>query len=69
MAPEVYANEQYTHKVDVFSFGVLAYEMLAKKRAYAEKASTGLWTRHDMIWRGMTWHGVVWRSITWLDVA
>ena len=40
MAPEVWAHEHYTHKVDVFSFGVLCYELLAKKRAYADVLMT-----------------------------
>ena len=41
MAPEVWANSPgYTHKVDVFSFGILCFEMLAKKSAYAERYLT-----------------------------
>lgn len=34
MAPEVFRNEQYDHKVDMFSFAILSYELLARKRAY-----------------------------------
>ena len=34
MAPEVYLNRSYDHRVDVFSFSVLAYEVLARRRAY-----------------------------------
>ena len=41
MAPEVWANSPgYTHKVDVFSFGILCFEMVAKKSAYAERYLT-----------------------------
>jgi len=40
MAPEVYGSENYTHKVDVFSFGILAYELLSRTRAYAENLLT-----------------------------
>ena len=40
MAPEVLspATRRYTHKVDVFSFGIVAYELLMRKRAYADLA-------------------------------
>jgi len=34
MAPEVWASEPYTHKVDVFSFAILAFELLSRTRAY-----------------------------------
>lgn len=34
MAPEVFRNDRYSHKVDIFSFGILAYEVLARCRAY-----------------------------------
>ncbi|KAL1496177.1 hypothetical protein AB1Y20_014794 [Prymnesium parvum] len=39
MAPELHVlheREDFTNKVDVFSFGILAYELLSRKRAYAE---------------------------------
>ena len=36
MAPEVWAASQsYTTKIDVFSFAILAWEVLARKRAYS----------------------------------
>ena len=34
MAPEMWASEPYTHKVDVFSFAILAFELLSRTRAY-----------------------------------
>jgi len=34
MAPEVYAHEPYDCKVDVFSFSIVAYEILSRSRAY-----------------------------------
>ena len=37
MAPEVHRHQQYDQKVDVFSFGVLACEVLSRRRAYAER--------------------------------
>ena len=37
MAPEVFSHQQYSHKVDVFSFSVVVYELLSKKRAYHER--------------------------------
>ena len=36
MAPEVLRRENYTHKADVFSFGVVLYEMFSGMRAYAD---------------------------------
>ena len=40
MAPEVWAARNYDHRADIFSFGVLAYEVLARKRAYSDKYMT-----------------------------
>ena len=34
MAPEVFAHEPYDSKVDVFSFAIVAYEVLSRSRAY-----------------------------------
>lgn len=38
MAPECYSNHEhgYTNKIDVFSFAILAHELLTRKRAYAD---------------------------------
>ena len=33
---EVFKNLPYSHKVDVFSFAILAYEVLARRRAYSQ---------------------------------
>ncbi|KAG2482383.1 hypothetical protein HYH03_018679 [Edaphochlamys debaryana] len=56
MAPEMYRNEPYTEKVDVFSFGVIFFELLSRYQtvcaislagteeeieSYAHKVSTG----------------------------
>ncbi|KAJ1627234.1 kinase-like domain-containing protein [Pavlovales sp. CCMP2436] len=41
MAPENWAGESYTYKVDVFSYGILAYELLSGKRAYGELVMNG----------------------------
>jgi len=40
MAPEVWAARTYDHRADLFSFAVLAYELLARRRAYADKYMT-----------------------------
>lgn len=34
MAPEVFAHQAYGSKVDVFSFAIVAYEVLSRSRAY-----------------------------------
>eukprot|EP00304_Pavlova_gyrans_P011894 CAMPEP_0206044028 /NCGR_PEP_ID=MMETSP1466-20131121/11350_1 /ASSEMBLY_ACC=CAM_ASM_001126 /TAXON_ID=44452 /ORGANISM="Pavlova gyrans, Strain CCMP608" /LENGTH=567 /DNA_ID=CAMNT_0053418907 /DNA_START=24 /DNA_END=1727 /DNA_ORIENTATION=+ len=36
MAPENYRGEAYTHTVDQYSFGILAYELLRRERAYID---------------------------------
>lgn len=40
MAPEMWNDEVYSHKVDVFSFAILAYELLSRKRAYDDNFMT-----------------------------
>lgn len=41
MAPENWAGTSYTYKVDVFSFAILAYEVLSGQRAYGELMMNG----------------------------
>lgn len=36
MAPEVYRSEEYSRRVDVFAYGVMAWEVLAGRRAYTQ---------------------------------
>ena len=36
MAPEVIENKQYTLKADVFSFGIIMWEMCTRKTPYSE---------------------------------
>ena len=40
MAPEVWAARDYDLRADVYSFAVLAYEVLSKRRAYSERYMT-----------------------------
>lgn len=40
-APENWKNLPYSHRVDTFSFGVLAWEVLSQSRAYADLYFTG----------------------------
>ena len=37
MAPEMYENEEYTFSVDVWSIGILLYELLHKRSPFEEK--------------------------------
>ncbi len=37
MAPEILEGQDYDYTVDVYSFGILLYEILFKKRPYLEK--------------------------------
>lgn len=36
MAPEVIENKQYTLKADVFSYGIIIWEILTRKTPYAD---------------------------------
>jgi serine/threonine protein kinase len=36
VAPEIFRNEPYDEKVDVYSFGILMWEVLAAKKPYAD---------------------------------
>mmetsp|Transcript_11448 Transcript_11448/g.29764 ORF Transcript_11448/g.29764 Transcript_11448/m.29764 type:complete len:464 (+) Transcript_11448:56-1447(+) len=40
MAPEVWRSEPYSQRVDVFSFGILAWEVLCSQRAYTDRLFT-----------------------------
>ena len=37
VAPEIFRNEAYDEKVDVYSFGILVWEILAARKPYSEK--------------------------------
>lgn len=41
MAPEVYRREPYNHKVDVFSFGAIMYELLSRSLLALDEISKG----------------------------
>ena len=34
MAPEIWLNEEYDNKVDIWAMGILLYEMIMKKRPF-----------------------------------
>ena len=36
MAPELYSKEKYNEKVDIYSFGIVLYELFTERQAYAE---------------------------------
>lgn len=36
MAPEIYMNNPYTSKVDVYAFGMLLYQLISKKEPFGE---------------------------------
>ena len=46
MAPEIYLGEQSTGKSDVYSLGVLAYEVLGHERPFRAASYDGLMTAH-----------------------
>lgn len=37
MAPEVLNNKSYTHKADVYSFGIVMYEIICRETPYKGK--------------------------------
>jgi len=36
LAPEIISNQKYTEKADVYSFGIIIWELLARKVPFAE---------------------------------
>ena len=54
MAPEVLMRENYSHKADVFSFGIVLYELFSGKRSYTapEYASMSIAILNDAILHG-----------------
>ncbi|KAH3767115.1 mitogen-activated protein kinase kinase kinase [Pelomyxa schiedti] len=42
MAPELFANEKYTEKADVYAFGVVLWELITRQTPYADKPSWAL---------------------------
>jgi hypothetical protein len=42
VAPEVFRGEEYCEKVDVYSFGILLWEMFMGKKPYGDKSSADL---------------------------
>ena len=34
MAPEIWLDEEYDNKVDIWAMGILLYEMIMKKRPF-----------------------------------
>ena len=36
-APELYNKEKYNEKVDIYSFGIVLYELFTERQAYAEE--------------------------------
>jgi serine/threonine protein kinase len=53
MAPECYAGPTYDHRVDCFSFAILAYELLACARAY-----DGLYLTSELIVKAVATRGL-----------
>lgn len=37
MAPELYNKEKYNEKVDIYSFGIVLYELFTEREPYAEE--------------------------------
>ena len=45
MAPEVLANKRYTEKADVFSFGVVCWELVTRKCPFEGMNQIQVWQR------------------------
>ena len=37
MAPELYSKEKYNEKVDIYSFGIVLYQLFTEREPYAEE--------------------------------
>ena len=37
MAPELFGKGKYNEKVDIYSFGIVLYELFTERQAYAEE--------------------------------
>jgi serine/threonine protein kinase len=52
MAPELLSNKQYSLKVDVYSFGVLLWEICARKTPYHNLPNQMDIVRHVLLQKG-----------------
>jgi serine/threonine protein kinase len=43
MAPEVLRSEEYTHKADVYSYGIVLWEILCREPPFSK------WKPHEII--------------------
>jgi len=43
MAPEVLQSEEYTHKADVYSFGIVMWEIICREPPYSK------WKPHEIL--------------------
>lgn len=40
MAPKIFTDEYFTHKIDIYSFALIAYELITGKKPFSEYSKT-----------------------------
>jgi serine/threonine-protein kinase len=56
VAPEIFRNEQATPRADIYSLGMIAYEMLAGRKAFHQAFEAVLHEGPNQALRWMKWH-------------
>lgn len=62
MAPELYNKEKYNEKVDIYSFGIVLYELFTEREPYAEEIKK--YGANENVWSSIS--SIIYRFYTTL---